>query len=191
VQLAMAKTVHLVLMDRHMPEMDGPEATAMLRKTGFRRPVIAFTAGNQKEIDELIDAGCDDVLNKPIDQGHLAALLIRYLESRHNNGAARAEQEGLQALVNQFLDGLPARIESMDQANTAGDWQALQSHAHQIKGTAGAMGYPQMTALAAELEAVLKRAETNRVPELFDNLKTQMGQAITDHRALSETPTED
>ncbi|WP_347710199.1 response regulator [Marinobacter sp. BGYM27] len=191
VQLAIARTVHLVLMDRHMPEMDGPEATAMLRKTGFRRPVIAFTAGNQREIDELVDAGCDDVLNKPIDQGHLAALLIRYLETRHSNGAARAEQEGLQALVNQFLDGLPARIESMDQANTAGDWQALQSHAHQIKGTAGAMGYPQMTALAAELEAVLKRAETNRVPELFDNLKTQMRQAITDHRASPETPTED
>jgi len=58
VSTAMSETVHLILMDSHMPEMDGPEATRMLRQTGFRRPIIAFTAGDEAEVDELQKAGC-------------------------------------------------------------------------------------------------------------------------------------
>ena len=63
VRTALSDTVHLVLMDRHMPGMDGVDATRLLRQAGFRRPVIAFTAGDQPETDALLEAGCDGVLN--------------------------------------------------------------------------------------------------------------------------------
>lgn len=190
VQAALAQTVHLILMDRHMPDMDGPEATRMLRQTGFRRPMVAFTAGDQQEIEELLDAGCDGVLNKPIDNGHLAAMLARYLEASEGAGTTVSEEsEGIRALVNQFLDSLPGRITAMERALHQGDWPALQAQAHQIKGTAGAMGYPLMTEQAGELEAALKQNDTDRAPELFDTLKTLMRQALA--RATSELPSED
>ncbi|HCL37927.1 MAG TPA: histidine kinase, partial [Marinobacter hydrocarbonoclasticus] len=79
VRRALSETVKLVLMDRHMPGMDGVAATRLLRQAGFRRPIIAFTAGDQAENEALLEAGCDGVLNKPIDHAHLQALLDRYL----------------------------------------------------------------------------------------------------------------
>ena len=57
----------LVLMDLHMPVMDGHEATRALRARGYTRKVIALTASvfadNQNQARE---AGCDDVITKPI-----------------------------------------------------------------------------------------------------------------------------
>ncbi|WP_227545995.1 response regulator [Marinobacter fonticola] len=188
VQIALAKTVHLILMDRHMPAMDGAEATRMLRQTGFRRPIVAFTAGDQREIDELLDAGCDGVLNKPIDSDHLAAMLARHLDAVNApRSSASEESEGIHALVSQFLDGLPRRIEIMEKAFRDDDWAALQSQSHQIKGTAGAMGYPLMTEQAGELEAAVKRGDANRALALFDTLKALMRQAL----ATLELPSED
>nr|WP_165857287.1 7TM diverse intracellular signaling domain-containing protein [Marinobacter sp. JSM 1782161] len=184
VQTALSQAVHLVLMDRHMPDLDGPAATRMLRQTGFRRPIIAFTAGDQVEVDELVEAGCDGVLTKPIDSAHLAALLARYLAPRDN--AAAAEAEGIQALVSQFLQGLPERLDIMASAIADGDWTSCRHQAHQIKGTAGAMGYPQMTDQAGALEAAIRSGETDRVPALFDTLSGLMRQAVAAQASTSE-----
>ncbi|MFE8073317.1 response regulator [Marinobacteraceae bacterium S3BR75-40.1] len=186
VQIAMSKTVHMILMDSHMPEMDGPEATQLLRQTGFRRPIIAFTAGDQQEIDELLKAGCDGVLTKPIDNSRLRILLRKHLETVDETIDNAAEESGeddaIQALVAQFLDGLPERMRIMDQALEEDDWATLQTQAHQIKGTAGAMGYPLMTESAAELERALKFNDHVGAKELYEPLKRQMQQA-QDNRA--------
>ncbi len=61
----------LILMDVQMPEMDGFEATASIRKkekkTGFHIPVIAMTAHAMKgDRERCIEAGMDDYIAKPI-----------------------------------------------------------------------------------------------------------------------------
>ena len=175
--------MNLVLMDRHMPGLDGVEATRLLRQTGFRRPIVAFTAGDQQEIEALQDAGCDGVLNKPMDTDHLLALLERTLGSPEpfTGDALTSEDSGIEALVEQFLSGLPARQQTMQRALAAEDTESLRSEAHQIKGTAGAMGYPAMTALAGAIEASLKasapdwdriRSELARLDEMIDRALT-------------------
>lgn len=192
VQVALSKTVHLVLMDRHMPEMSGPKATRMLRQTGFRRPVIAFTAGDQSEIDNLVEAGCDDVLNKPIDNSHLAALLARHLDAQTDKSVGRAaESDGISALVTQFLEGLPERRAIMARAVSEQAWSILQRHAHQIKGTAGAMGYPLMTEQAGHLENALKKGQMAQVEPLHGKLGQSIDKAIQSGLAASETPTDE
>ena len=180
VQAALAKPVQLVLMDRHMPGMDGVAATTLLRQAGFRRPVIAFSAGDQKEIEALLDAGCEGVLTKPIDQGHLIALLDRYLENADGACAQDDEVVGIEQLVAQFLSGLSARKSTMQQALIRQDQDTLRSEAHQIKGTAGAMGYPLMTEQAAELERSLKAATVAwpRVAEQLEELNNLIDQAL-------------
>jgi CheY-like chemotaxis protein len=61
----------LVLMDCHMPEVDGFEATRRLRATEAssgraRVPVVAFTASDSEEARrECLGAGMDDLLSKP------------------------------------------------------------------------------------------------------------------------------
>jgi len=75
----------LVLMDVHMPEMDGLEATWRIRQaesTGRRHgrlPIVALTASTlEGDRQVCIDAGMDDFLAKPLNPEALRAVLIRY-----------------------------------------------------------------------------------------------------------------
>jgi two-component system, sensor histidine kinase and response regulator len=58
----------LVFMDTNMPEMDGLEATRVLRKKGFTDiPIIALTTNSlNDDIEKCIDAGVNDCIAKPI-----------------------------------------------------------------------------------------------------------------------------
>ncbi len=73
----------LVLMDVLMPEMDGFEATKVIRKkeqnTQRRIPIIAMTALAMKDDKQkCLDAGMDDYISKPIDAEKLAELLDKW-----------------------------------------------------------------------------------------------------------------
>jgi PAS domain S-box-containing protein len=67
----------LVLMDVQMPKMNGMEATIRIRQGGDRRirkdiPIIALTAYAMKnEVQQLLDAGMDACVSKPINRDHL------------------------------------------------------------------------------------------------------------------------
>lgn len=69
----------LVLMDMHMPEMDGIEATKQIRHTldSERQPrIVALTAAAMREDrDACLAAGMDAFLTKPIRPEHLASIL--------------------------------------------------------------------------------------------------------------------
>jgi len=71
----------LILMDVEMPEMDGFQATALIRAAeGPRRvPIVAMTAHAMAgDRQRCIDAGMDDYLSKPIEREALAAMLARF-----------------------------------------------------------------------------------------------------------------
>src|SRR5699024_9113228 len=99
---------------------------------GFRRPIIAFTAGDQKEIDALREAGCNGVLEKRIDERRLQAVLERFLEPTSSKGSG--EDEAMAHLVARFLSGLGARQQRMTQAAATRNASVLESETHQIKG---------------------------------------------------------
>jgi CheY-like chemotaxis protein len=71
----------LVLMDLAMPVMDGLAATRVIR--GFdgmtRLPIIAVTAHGQSFYKQALEAGCDDLINKPFDFDTLEPVLNQYL----------------------------------------------------------------------------------------------------------------
>jgi signal transduction histidine kinase/CheY-like chemotaxis protein len=73
----------LILMDVQMPEIDGLEATAMIRKreesTAEHMPIIALTAHAMKgDQERCLAAGMDAYLSKPIDARQLIELVSRY-----------------------------------------------------------------------------------------------------------------
>ncbi|MBN2523084.1 MAG: response regulator [Bacteroidales bacterium] len=71
----------LVLMDIKMPEMDGIEATSIIKKQHPHLPVIALTAYVlDPDRKRIMDAGCDDYIEKPVKQKVLYETLTKYLK---------------------------------------------------------------------------------------------------------------
>jgi PAS domain S-box-containing protein len=82
----------LVLMDCHMPVMDGFEAARRIRALRPDIPVVAITADAMPADRELcLEAGMSDYISKPVDLGLLAGVLARWLPARKNAQAMAAE----------------------------------------------------------------------------------------------------
>jgi CheY-like chemotaxis protein len=74
----------LIFMDVQMPEVDGLEATRIIRRHGGMQPVIvAITANVMKDDrDACFAAGMDDYLSKPIKLEALVELLEKWSERK-------------------------------------------------------------------------------------------------------------
>lgn len=83
VELAATNTYDIVLMDIHMPVMDGFEATRRIRAQGNDKlPIVALTANVVKdEIDKCLEAGMDEHLGKPFDPAALKNLLATLVKA--------------------------------------------------------------------------------------------------------------
>ncbi len=82
--IAMLKeeSVDLILMDISLPEMNGLEATKIIKaeQTTKDIPVIALTAHAMKtDREEAMSAGCDDFFTKPIDEEKLLDTINKHL----------------------------------------------------------------------------------------------------------------
>ncbi len=70
----------IILMDIHMPVMNGIEATRKIKINNPSIPIIVLTASSQAEdISEIMDAGAYDLLLKPVSSSNLFQVLSRYL----------------------------------------------------------------------------------------------------------------
>lgn len=71
----------LILMDIQLPEMDGIQATQILRQEGFRKPIVALTAhALPEEIHKTQLAGCNEHLTKPVSKAKLLETVQRWLK---------------------------------------------------------------------------------------------------------------
>ncbi len=91
VELARLRQPDLVLMDIHMPRLDGIEAARRLHQDPATRsiPVVALSAAAPpQERRYAIEAGCIDQVLKPIDVAGLPDQLARWLGTRRTYAVA-------------------------------------------------------------------------------------------------------
>jgi len=105
----------VILMDCHMPEMDGFAATSEIRarertSIGKRVPIIALTANAMaQDREECLNAGMDDHLSKPFSMQTMQDMLDRWMpraasQSEAAELAAQASAKDAEALDRQVLD---------------------------------------------------------------------------------------
>jgi PAS domain S-box-containing protein len=169
-QILREQAVPLVLMDIRMPVMDGLEATRAIKSNPELNSiiVIAVTASVFPEMrQELIDAGCDDFIAKPIQAEEVFSKLQRYLnlrwaedvEARPALGTEPTSAEGPGAY------GLAELLPRLADAADLGDLGALREVIKELQasGEAGQALAEQVSAMSREFDfAAIKQLAVSR-----------------------------
>ena len=148
----------LILMDVQMPEMDGFEATAAIRRrerqTGVHTPIVAMTAHAMTgDRERCLAAGMDAYVAKPLRPDELAATIDALLPSGRSTRAAESksssdaeaklladfDQNGkvLAEVIGVFLVDGPRYLDVIRQARASGDAAAAAAAVHALKGSVG------------------------------------------------------
>ncbi|MEP1444988.1 MAG: response regulator [Paraglaciecola sp.] len=91
-----------ILMDIHMPEMDGKEAVVEIRKRGGKQPILALTAANMKGVKENLQTlGFDNLVSKPIDKMLLYKHLSLVINAKATTTSAPQEQANIEQMDQQ------------------------------------------------------------------------------------------
>ena len=73
----------IIFMDHMMPEMDGIEATRIIRDMGYSKPIVALTANAVSgQAEMFLKNGFDDFISKPIDVRNMNLILNRLIRDR-------------------------------------------------------------------------------------------------------------
>lgn len=156
VDKALTEKFDLILSDIHMPEMSGQEAVARLQEEKLDTPTIALTANAMKhEVEQYLNKGFTDHLSKPIQRDEFHRKLALYLDKGGVKSTSLDLPEGVKLhLVEQFKQSIPGRIEVLENAFFAKDWNAMKLLSHSFKGAAHSFGFQDMSVLATDIEAL-------------------------------------
>jgi signal transduction histidine kinase/CheY-like chemotaxis protein len=165
-------TYDIIFMDQMMPELNGTEATRILRSMGYKLPVIALTANALIGQAELFLAnGFDGFLSKPIQTVHLNGILNKYIRDIQPpeviEGAIKAavNADGLNnymdsemaKLRKDFYNGQKHTAKNIRDAVSAGDFETAERLAHTLKGLAGMIKEHQLEKISSKTEKTLKQ----------------------------------
>ncbi len=178
IALKKMQTCHfdLVLMDAHMPNMDGYTATRMMRGWESREgrppvPILALTADAFKEsVEESALAGFNAHLTKPISKTTLLGAIQHYAlvceQVDAPEPATMVEvrvDASVAALAPRYLKNMARELKSLLEARDGEDYATIQRIGHNLHGTGTSFGFPRITELGARMEAA---AKTHTAPEI-------------------------
>ena len=178
---AQERRYDLILMDVHMPDMNGLEATRKIRELKSCRnvPIIGMTANvlldNRLECKE---AGMSDFIPKPLRKRELLDLLeFWFIRNRipFDYSAFLTEMDGDEdtalEIIGGFLMQLDRQLPLLKKAMENRDWEVLHRESHTIKGGALNLGAETLAERAKALEKAAKERNELMVPPLIRKLE--------------------
>jgi PAS domain S-box-containing protein len=190
----------LVFMDCQMPEMDGFEATAEIRRregATDHTPIVAMTAASMSgDRDRCVESGMDGYLSKPFRGPELEAVLAQW--RRGSDGASVAlavvetenglydasivagllrttEGPRVRDIVERFRADGAARLEQIRQAVAQGDRDTIQSSAHALRGSSAMLGAGRVSERCSRIEATACTADLTD----FEVTLVELDEALT------------
>ncbi|HUE20300.1 MAG TPA: PAS domain S-box protein [Bryobacteraceae bacterium] len=185
-----AESFDLILMDMQMPIMDGLTATRRIRAIELERgaaaiPIIGLSANARQEDVELsANAGCNQHLSKPISKHKLLTTLAEYgpmipavdpLEAGLPQSIRIEVPPGLAEIVPGYLAARRKELPEMMALLAASGFERLAVLAHNIKGTGGSYGFPELTRMGAVLEQSAKHMDAEALSVQLTELNGYLG----------------
>jgi two-component system sensor histidine kinase/response regulator len=200
---AQGEAFDLLLLDVHMPELDGFQVIQAIRErersAGGHLPVIALTARSRIEDRErCLAAGMDDFLAKPIQAADLWAAIDRVvggrppadqpasslLDPRVLLAACGGDAVILERICQGFRAGLPEHLTAVQDALRARDARRLREAAHKLCGMVAVFS-TVAGRVASDLEDHAARGQLEEAPALVGRLETMVQEVLHQAGGLS------
>lgn len=193
VDLARRNRFGLIVLDIQMPRIDGLEAAKLIRQIpGYASTaIIALTAQAMKgDIQRCLQAGCTDYLAKPVHEQDLLAKVSKYMNSplpaQSSERLASSDEQAsyrsapvqsqlvndpdLMKIVASFIDQLPEILTEMSRTLRQGDFDELAGLAHNLKGSSGLAGYPDLACEAAKIQQIAKDHQADQLADILQDI---------------------
>ncbi len=160
IQKAIEVKPAVIFLDLMMPNLDGLKMLNVKKVLDEIKdiPVIVISANTaRRNVLAALEAGADKVLSKPLKNEKILEYINEVIgkESVEVSEAMLTEEEVNEFkhdLIEYFLDSFPEKKNRITNAIRNKDKQELKSAIHEIKGSGGTMGYPELTEISEELE---------------------------------------
>ncbi|GKU77430.1 response regulator [Paenibacillus sp. L3-i20] len=178
----------LILMDVHMPEMDGCEATRLIRqdKRYDRMPIVAMTASIiAEEHDNCYRSGMNDVMTKPIDMKEVVEMLdhyipVPYLDLNSALDRVAGKWHIYEHILITFEREYSDFCDRLNEALKDGEYSRAARLIHTLSGVAGNLSAERLFATSKKLEfMLLLTAESTEYQECVRSVQQQLDEVIT------------